>query len=118
MIRPQEDQKDEVPVADNAQPEDASPVVDELPEEPPIEDQSAKDDTTAVTETPSVSASQNTDDSPVESSKPAQSTSRKVYRTKTGKKYHYDNNCNGGTYYEVTLEEAENAGLTPCKKCT
>lgn len=115
VIRLQEDQKDEVPVTDDdAQPEDDPPVVDELP----AEDQSVEDDTPAVSETPNVSAAQKPDDSPAESSKPTQSTSRKVYRTKTGKKYHYDNNCNGGTYYEVTLEEAENAGLTPCKKCT
>ena len=42
---------------------------------------------------------------------------RKIYRTPTGKKYHYDNNCNGGTYYETTLEEAINSHLEPCKKC-
>jgi hypothetical protein len=28
---------------------------------------------------------------------------QKIYVTKTGKKYHYDNTCNGGTYYEATL---------------
>ena len=44
-------------------------------------------------------------------------TSEKVYVTKTGKKYHYDSNCNGGTYYESTLEKAENMGLKPCSKC-
>lgn len=42
---------------------------------------------------------------------------RKIYRTPTGKKYHYDNNCNGGTYYETTLEEAINSHFEPCKKC-
>jgi len=30
-----------------------------------------------------------------------------VYITKTGSKYHYDNNCKGATYYESTLEEVE-----------
>lgn len=40
-----------------------------------------------------------------------------IYITKTGKKYHYDNSCNGGTYYEVTLDEALARGLTPCNKC-
>ena len=40
-----------------------------------------------------------------------------VYITKTGKRYHYDDSCNGGTYYESTLEEALNRGLTPCEKC-
>lgn len=43
--------------------------------------------------------------------------SHHIYITKTGKKYHYDNSCNGGTYYEVTLDEALARGLTPCNKC-
>lgn len=46
-----------------------------------------------------------------------QSNSRTVYITPTGKKYHYDNNCNGGTYIPSTLAEAQANGLTPCKKC-
>lgn len=41
----------------------------------------------------------------------------KIYRTKTGKKYHYNPNCGSGTYYECTLEQALAAGLTPCEKC-
>lgn len=51
---------------------------------------------------------------------PTQSASNyhgKIYITKTGKRYHYDGNCNGGTYYESTLEEALRRGLTPCEKC-
>lgn len=40
-----------------------------------------------------------------------------VYITKTGKRYHYSNSCNGGTYYASTLEEALRRGLTPCQKC-
>lgn len=43
--------------------------------------------------------------------------SQTVYVTKTGKRYHYDNHCNGGTYYESTIENAIARGLTPCKKC-
>lgn len=43
--------------------------------------------------------------------------SRTVYVTKTGKRYHYNNHCNGGTYYESTLDDALGRGLTPCKKC-
>ncbi len=42
---------------------------------------------------------------------------RTVYVTKTGKRYHYDSNCNGGTYTESTLSAAKSKGLTPCKKC-
>lgn len=40
-----------------------------------------------------------------------------VYRTPTGKRYHLDPECGGKNSYEVTLEEAEAAGLTPCQKC-
>ena len=43
--------------------------------------------------------------------------SRKVYVTKTGKRYHYSSSCNGGTYYESTLDAAKRRGLTPCDKC-
>ncbi len=41
----------------------------------------------------------------------------KVYRTPSGKKYHFDKECGGKNSYEVTLDEAEAAGLTPCAKC-
>ena len=46
-----------------------------------------------------------------------ETNSKTVYVTPTGKKYHYDNNCNGGTYIESTLDKALSMGLTPCKKC-
>lgn len=45
------------------------------------------------------------------------SNGRTIYRTPTGKKYHYDSSCNGGTYTPTTLKAALNSGLTPCKKC-
>lgn len=45
------------------------------------------------------------------------STGHTVYITATGKKYHYNSHCNGGTYYESTYEQAIARGLTPCKKC-
>lgn len=40
-----------------------------------------------------------------------------IYITRTGSKYHYDNTCNGGTYWEVPLTTAIGMGLTPCEKC-
>lgn len=43
--------------------------------------------------------------------------SRTVYITKTGKRYHYDSTCNGGTYIRSTLQDALRLGLTPCNKC-
>lgn len=40
-----------------------------------------------------------------------------VYYTRTGSKYHYENPCGRGTYYECTLDEALAKGLDPCGKC-
>lgn len=42
---------------------------------------------------------------------------RPIYITRTGKHYHYDPTCNGGTYWEVPYETAIGFGLTPCDKC-
>lgn len=42
---------------------------------------------------------------------------QKIYVTRTGKRYHFEGTCNGGTYYEATLAEAMGRGLTPCDKC-
>ena len=50
-------------------------------------------------------------------SQQSQSNGRTVYITPTGKRYHYDNHCNGGTYIPSTISEAQAMGLTPCKKC-
>ena len=37
---------------------------------------------------------------------------------KYGKKYHYDNQCNGtGKYIPIELEKAKEEGYSPCKKC-
>lgn len=40
-----------------------------------------------------------------------------VYKTPTGKRYHYDAQCGGKNSFEVTLNEAISSGLTPCSKC-
>lgn len=40
-----------------------------------------------------------------------------VYRTPTGKRYHFDAECGGKNSFKVSLEEALNAYLTPCAKC-
>lgn len=44
-------------------------------------------------------------------------SSATVYITPTGKRYHYDNHCNDGSYSPTTLDKAKAAGLTPCKRC-
>lgn len=40
-----------------------------------------------------------------------------VYRTPYGKRYHLDPDCGGKNSYAISLDQAKNAGLTPCKKC-
>lgn len=56
---------------------------------------------------------------PATTAKPAVTTVtsgyRKVYITKSGKKYHYDSSCNGGTYFEDT--NGISSRLQPCEKC-
>lgn len=47
----------------------------------------------------------------------AQTNSQMVYVTPTGKRYHYSASCAGKNATEATLQEAQNRGLTPCKKC-
>ena len=40
-----------------------------------------------------------------------------IYRTPYGKKYHFDPDCGGKNSYQITLDAAKSAGLTPCQKC-
>ena len=40
-----------------------------------------------------------------------------IYRTPYGKRYHFDPDCGGKNSYQVTLDAAKSAGLTPCQKC-
>ena len=46
-----------------------------------------------------------------------ENTSQGIYRTPSGKKYHLDAECGGKKSYSVTMEDALDAGLTPCSKC-
>lgn len=69
----------------------------------------------ATTTAPVATTAPTTTTAPAATTAPTQGN--KIYVTKTGKKYHYDPNCNGGTYYESTLEDAKSRGLTPCSKC-
>lgn len=79
-------------------------------EQKKIEDEKAKQEESSkksqsTTTTQSSSQSSTTD------------TSRTVYRTPTGKRYHYDPDCGGKNSYSTTLDSAKSAGLTPCQKC-
>lgn len=68
------------------------------------EDTSTSKSTTTTKKTNSKSTSNN-------------SNGKTVYRTPTGKRYHYDPDCGGKNSYSTTLDAALSAGLTPCKKC-
>ena len=69
----------------------------------------------AAPSTPSVSTPPKSENVPANST--VTGTHANIYVTKTGKRYHYDNHCNGGTYYLSTLSDALARGLTPCNKC-
>lgn len=47
----------------------------------------------------------------------SETTVRTVYRTPTGKRYHFDPDCGGKNSTSTTLESAQSSGLTPCQKC-
>ena len=40
-----------------------------------------------------------------------------VYITENGERYHFNDNCSKGEYFQVTIDEALEKGLTPCKRC-
>ena len=40
-----------------------------------------------------------------------------IYAAPNGKRYHYNAQCPGKNSQEITWDEAEQRGLTPCKKC-
>lgn len=42
---------------------------------------------------------------------------RVVYRTPSGKRYHFDPDCGGKNSYQTTLDSGKSVGLTPCQKC-
>ena len=48
---------------------------------------------------------------------PGQTLEMTVYRTKSGKCYHYENPCGNGEYSPISLKEALDEGLDPCEKC-
>ena len=70
----------------------------------------------------SSSSSQTTTNNAKKSSSSSSSNSNNthgkvIYRTPYGKKYHFDPDCGGKNSYQVTLDAAKSAGLTPCQKC-
>ena len=58
-----------------------------------------------------------TPETPTTPSKP-DDTSKLVYITPTGKRYHFLKSCAGKNATETTITKAQQIGLTGCKKCT
>lgn len=55
---------------------------------------------------------------PEEATVPAEpSDAEHIYAAPSGKRYHYDAACPGENGQEITWAEAQQRGLTPCKKC-
>ncbi|MBR1817056.1 MAG: DUF4236 domain-containing protein [Lachnospiraceae bacterium] len=72
-------------------------------------------DNVAVTQT---ADSDSSDSQSVANSSSGNSSSEQVWVTASGSKYHSKSDCGGiSNAYQITLEEAETRGLTPCKKC-
>ena len=108
---PAEDSADKQEPAQPAR--EAGETVQEPQEQPQANEPKSEPQEAAPTPAPAVTPDPEPEPAPQEN----QANSHTVYITPTGSKYHYDNNCNGGTYIPSTLAEAQAMGLTPCKKC-
>lgn len=87
-------------------------------------EEKAKKQTQSTTTQKNSSSSQTTSTSSQQSTSSSSSQSNSnnthgklVYRTPSGKRYHFDPDCGGKNSYQTTLDAAKSAGLTPCQKC-
>ena len=80
-------------------------------------EEQTKKQTQSTTNTSSQTSSQQTTTSSGTQSNSNNTHGKSVYRTPSGKRYHYDPDCGGENSYSTTLGSAISAGLTPCKKC-
>ena len=85
-------------------------------------EEQSKKQTQSSTSQKSNTSSQTTSSQQSTTSSSSQSNSnnthgKAVYRTPSGKRYHFDPDCGGPNSYQTTLDAATSAGLTPCKKC-
>lgn len=112
--------------AELEQPDGTTPPAEETPAQPAAEEQAEQEPEQPQDPEPELPdkttpPAEETPTQPAASEEPTEQEpeqqSRTVYITPTGKRYHYDGSCNGGTYIESTLDEALSLGLTPCKKC-
>lgn len=85
-------------------------------------EEQAKKQSQSTTTQKNNSSSQTTSTPPSTGSSTSQGNSnnshgKTVYRTPSGKRYHFDPDCGGKNSYSTTLDSAISAGLTPCQKC-
>ena len=74
--------------------------------------------TKSTTTKPTTTKSTTTKPTATKSTTTATSDKQVYIAPKYGKKYHYDNQCNGtGKYIPIELEKAKEEGYTPCEKC-
>ena len=75
---------------------------------------------TSITQVPSSSSETKSSETKTNETKTSEISSQyieSVFRTPTGKRYHYSPTCGGKNSYGISLDEALDAGLTPCKRC-
>lgn len=111
---------DESDTTEQTTDENISPVVPivgniEKPEEEQTED--TTEETGVSTTEKQTEESKTTTEKTTKEITESKDESRTVYITPTGKRYHFSSSCGGKNSYDVTLNEAEKLGLTPCQKC-
>ncbi len=87
--------------------------------EPAVEPVTQKLATTAAPATKAKKSVETTkaQENPKPAATQSQESQATVYYTKNGKCYHNENPCGNGTYYPISLQEAQSRGLKPCEKC-
>lgn len=111
---------DQITTEPEAQPETPTVEPEATPEPAPEPEPEVTPEAPAVAPSPVVTPTPQPDPEPVVTPTPQPDPEPEgptVYVTETGKRYHHDSTCNGGTYYASTLQRALNRGLTPCQKC-
>lgn len=103
---------------DTSEPEtipDQAPETTQAPVEAPVQEPIQ----TPVTHTqkPTTQPTEPISSAPAEPTPAPSQDAKTIYVTPTGKRYHYNPHCNSGTYIPSTLQDALDAGLTPCKRC-
>ncbi len=110
------DNPDRVKIFD--EPIETTPIQPQLEQKPSTQENSDAFEQQSVeekTESNPIQSKSATSNSKTPAAKPTNDGT--VYITPTGKRYHLSPTCGGKNSTPTTLEEALDAGLTPCGKC-